>query len=66
MFVLMTSTQFRAALKKLCVSQVRIANKLGIDPRTARRYALDEAAIPEPVAIILRLLVEGKITLEDL
>lgn len=62
----MTPAQFRAALKKLDISQVKIADALGIDQRTARRYAAGDADIPEPVAIILRLLLSGKIKLEDL
>jgi hypothetical protein len=61
-----TPAQFRSALKKLDVSQVKIAEALGIGQRTARRYAAGDAEIPEPVAIILRLLVAGKIKLEDL
>ena len=62
----MTPAQFRSALKKLDISQVKIADALGIDQRTARRYAAGDADIPEPVAIILRLLLSGKIKLEDL
>ena len=62
----MTPAQFRSALKKLAISQVKVASLLGIDQRTVRRYAAGDAEIPESVAIILRLLLSGKIKLEDL
>lgn len=62
----MTPKQFRAALRSLGLSQAAAAALVGADPRTARRWALDEVAIPECVAILLRLLVAGKITVADI
>lgn len=62
----MTANQFRAALKRLGLSQAGAARLVGADPRTGRRWALDERAIPECVAILLRLLIAGKITIEDI
>jgi hypothetical protein len=62
----MTANQFRAALKRLGLSQAGAASLVGADPRTGRRWALDERAVPECVAILLRLLMAGKITQEDI
>lgn len=61
----MTPTQFRTAISRLDLSQVGAARLVGADPRTARRWALGERQIPECVAILLRLLVAGKITVAD-
>lgn len=61
----MTPNQFRAAIDRLDLSQVAAAKLVGADPRTARRWALGERDVPECVAILLRLLVAGKITVED-
>jgi hypothetical protein len=61
----MTPKQFQAAIDRLGLSQVRAAKLFGADPRTARRWALGERDVPECVAIVLRLLLSGKITIED-
>jgi len=62
----MTATQFRNALHRLKLSQRGAAKLLGADGRTARRWALGERGIPPSVAILLRLMVAGKITAEDI
>jgi len=62
----MTAKQFQAALDRLGLSQVGAARLLGADPRTARRWALGERSVPGPVAIILRLMLAGKITAQDI
>jgi hypothetical protein len=61
----MTALQFRAAIKRLGLSQAGAAALVGADPRTGRRWALDERSVPECVAILLRLLLAGKITTAD-
>jgi len=61
----MSPHQYRAALAKLDISQVKAAHLLGVDPRTSRAWALDQARIPASVAIVLRLMVKGRITVED-
>ena len=61
----MTANQFRAAIKRLDLSQVGAARLVGADPRTGRRWALGERPIPECVAILLRLLLSKKITVAD-
>ena len=50
----MTATQLRAALKRLGLSQVAAAARLGVAPRTMRYWVAGERRIPEPVAILLR------------
>lgn len=62
----MTPNQFRAALDRLDLSQAGAASLVGADPRTGRRWALGERTVPECVAILLRLLMAGKITIADI
>jgi hypothetical protein len=62
----MTAKQFQAAIDRLGLSQVGAARLFGADPRTSRRWALSERAIPESVAILLRLMLAGKITVDDI
>lgn len=61
----MTPKQFRAAIEQLELSQVKAAALVGVDARTGRRWALGETTVPEAVAILLRLLMAKKITVED-
>lgn len=61
----MTTSQYRAALTRLDLSQVGAARLVGADPRTGRRWALGERPIPDCVAILLRLLLAKKITIKD-
>lgn len=62
----MTAKQFQSAINRLGLSQVGAARLFGSDPRTARRWALGERSIPEPIAILLRLMLAGKITATDI
>jgi hypothetical protein len=62
----MTALQFRHAIRRLGLSQAGAASLVGADPRTGRRWALDERKVPECVAILLRLLIAGKITQADI
>ena len=61
----MTAKQYRIALARLNLTQVGAARLLGADPRTSRRWALGERSVPEPVAILVRLLIASKITVAD-
>lgn len=58
----MTPTQYRAALKKLLISQRRAAILLGVDERTSRRYA--EKGAPEMVARLLAMYLKHGIPRE--
>lgn len=62
----MTADQYRAALAWLGLSQVAAARLLGADARTSRRWALGERSIPPTVAVLLRLLIAGKIAQTDI
>jgi hypothetical protein len=61
----MTANQFRTALSRLKLSQLGAARLLKADGRTARRWALGERGVPECVAIVLKLMLAGKITPAD-
>lgn len=62
----MTANQYRASLKRLGLSQVGAAPYLGIGRRTSQGYALAESEVHGAVAILLRLLIAGKITTKDI
>lgn len=62
----MTAKQFQAAIDRLGLSQLGAARLIDADGRTARRWALGERSVPPAVAILLRLLVAGKITTDDI
>ena len=62
----MTANQFRAALDRLKLSQLGAARLLGADGRTARRWAGGERSIPPTVAIVLKIMLAGKITATDI
>lgn len=61
----MTANQFRTAIDKLGLSQRGAGSLMGVDERTSRRWALGERTVPPCVAIVLRLLLAGKITVAD-
>ena len=62
----MTAKQYRAALDRLGFSQLGAAKLFGVGPRTSRRWAAGDADIPETAAILLRLMVAGTITADDI
>jgi transcriptional regulator with XRE-family HTH domain len=61
----MTAKQFKDTLHRLDISQVDAARKLGVDPRTVRHWIAGDRAVHPTAAILLRLLVAGKITVAD-
>lgn len=61
----MSPKQYRAAIEALGLSQVKAGDFLGVGPRTSRRWALDESAIPESVAKLLWLMIHYKLTPEE-
>lgn len=62
----MTAKQYQAAIDRLGLSQLGAARLFGADGRTSRRWASGERSVPETVAILLRLLLAGKITAADI
>ena len=62
----MTANQFRAALDRLGLSQLEAARLFKSNDRTVRRWAIGERSVPPTVAIMLKLMLAGKITADDL
>ncbi|WP_237482586.1 helix-turn-helix domain-containing protein [Lichenibacterium dinghuense] len=53
----MNADEYRATLAALGLSQQASAQLLGVDSRTAQRWALAERNVPRPAARFLRYLV---------
>jgi hypothetical protein len=62
----MSTAQYNAAREKLGMSARGAMRVFGISERQAWRLASGESAIPEPIAKLVRLALEGKVTLEDI
>jgi DNA-binding transcriptional regulator YiaG len=60
----MTTEEYRKALERLQMTQGAAGELFGVGSRTARRWALGEARIPGPVAILLHLMLKKKLKLE--
>jgi DNA-binding transcriptional regulator YiaG len=61
----MSATEFRIGLAVIGHSQAAFGRMLELSPRTVRAWALEETPIPSYAAVILRLLVSKKITVEE-
>jgi DNA-binding transcriptional regulator YiaG len=61
----MTAKQFRAALDQLGLTQAAVARLLNMADRGVRHWYLGTAQISPVAAIIVRLLLAGKITVDD-
>lgn len=61
----MTPKQYRAALEAASLSQEGWADAIGIGRRTSQGYALGESPVHPAVAILLRLLAKGTITIKQ-
>ncbi len=61
----MTPTQYAAAIDRLGLSQRAAGRFLGVDERTSRRWIAGDAAIPESVAKLLRLMTRLKLKPDD-
>jgi len=64
--IAMTADQYRAALKKLGLTQLAAGDLFRVGPRTSRRWALDEARVPDAVAMLLALMLKKRIKPEEL
>ena len=56
----MSPAQLRTALKRLGLTQTAAAHRLGVDPRTVRKWVNKERGIPEPVALLIRVWLKEK------
>lgn len=66
----MTPDEFSAILDQLDLTDKAAGEMLGVDPRTIRRWMLGPdfnsgRAIPEPVAKLMRLVADGRLTVEE-
>lgn len=62
----MNTKQYRRALEELGLSQGGAARYLGVTARTSQNWALGFSAVHPCAERLLRLLLDGKITLDDL
>jgi DNA-binding transcriptional regulator YiaG len=62
----LTTKQYRRALEELGLSQGAAAKYLGVTARTSQNWALGFSAVHPCAERLLRLLLNGKITLNDL
>jgi len=62
----MNAKQYRQMLKDLDLSHIGAARLLTIEPRSSRRYADGAREVPGTVAILLRLMLAGKLTAADI
>jgi hypothetical protein len=63
----MTPVQFRHALDRLKLSQLGAGRLFGAESeRTPRRWASGERSVPKSVAILLRLMLAGKVSVQDI
>jgi hypothetical protein len=61
---IMNAKEYRSALAKLDLSQAAAGKIFGVGDRTSRRWALDEARVPGPVAMLLRLMLSKKLKVQ--
>lgn len=54
----MSGAAFRRLRTRLGLSQAKLAETMGVSPNTVYRWEAGSVAIPPPVAVLLRLLVE--------
>lgn len=63
----MTALQLRNLLRRLGLSEAATAKLVGAsDGRTVRHWKAGTRAVPECVAILIKLLAAGKITAADI
>jgi transcriptional regulator with XRE-family HTH domain len=52
----MNGEALRKRRKELGLTQIELANAIGVAPNTVARYERDESGIPEPVARLVMLI----------
>lgn len=62
---MMSPTQFSTALKLLHLSQAGFAKLVDVSRRQVGRWATGATTVPLSIEIIVRLLVNKRITLDD-
>ena len=59
------AAELRAALGALNITQRRLAQLIAVNPRTVRHWGYGDRRLPRGVAIVLRLLATGVVTVEQ-
>ena len=59
------AAELRAALGALNITQRRLAQLFAVNPRTVRHWRYGDRRLPRGVAIVLRLLATGVVTVEQ-
>jgi DNA-binding transcriptional regulator YiaG len=62
----MTPAAFRASLARLKITQAFVARVLGVHVRTVNDWATGNNGVPRPVAILLTLAVDGRLSITDI
>ena len=64
----MTPTALRAALSRLRLTQVEAGRLFGYDDggRSVRRWLAGDNPIPPAVAVLIHLMLDGKVTVDDI
>lgn len=62
----MTGNQYKAALKRLDISIVGAGRYFGLSRRHSQKLAAGEYEVPDLVRVVVRLLLDGIITKEEL
>jgi hypothetical protein len=61
----MTGNEYRAAIRRLGLSQAGAARLLGVNETTSRRWIKDKHPIPISADLLLRVMVAHRITPEN-
>ena len=56
----MSPQQFRQVLRRLRLNQVQAATRLGVNPRTLRRWVAGDSRIPESVGLLVELWLRDR------
>jgi DNA-binding transcriptional regulator YiaG len=62
----MRASQFRAAEEHFGLEKQEFASLLGVDARTARRWSTGDRAIPKPIARLITMLLNSKMSGQEL
>ena len=58
----MTAAELRKAVDTLGLSQVALAEFVGVSPRAMREWLAGDNAVPRPIALLVRILTRAGIT----
>jgi hypothetical protein len=61
---MMSHKEYRDTLKRLNLDNTEAAQVIGVSERTSRRYADGDSDVPAPVAKLLMLIVNHKVSID--